>query len=177
MADTITLTPSQALEKWAWYTLQSIKDNFRIQRISPFYPYTPVGKNNPFKQSTGNLYNSIYYKVLNAAGGDRSRVDFFFNYYALFVDLGVGRGQKYDHVDNAQRRKRSKRYKPWKGQGDRQSRPAVIPELRYQSLRLSRLMAMRYAINTIRPLFTHSSENPFYVEKEIVNNIKPDFLK
>lgn len=175
----IQLNLNQTLERWAWYTLQSIRDNFRIQRISPFYPYSPAGKkgkSNPFRESTGNLYNSIFYKILNAAGNDHAKVDFFFNYYALYVDLGVGRGQSYSQVDNAQKRKRHKRYKKWKGPGDRQSRPAVVPEIRYQSNRLARLLATRFAIQAVRPIYMLASDNPDYIDGEIINNLKPEFL-
>lgn len=179
MAD-IQFTLEQRLEKWAWQTYSAIRANFRTQRIYPFEPYTPKsGDGNPFRNSTGSLYNTLYYKVLNAAGGDTGKVDFFFNYYGLFVEAGVGRGQKFAQVDNAQPARHNRRYKEWRGRGDRQSRPAIVMELNFQTRRLSRILAFHYAMSAVRPIYSLASLNSDYRPGEEIEKIlsQPEFLK
>jgi hypothetical protein len=49
---------------------------------------------------TGNLQDSLDYFVNQNAGGDLTKVSFFFEYYGLFVDMGVGNGVAFDeHYD------------------------------------------------------------------------------
>ncbi len=43
---------------------------------------------------TFELANSFVSTIVNNAGGDLSRIEFAFNYYGKFVDMGVGRGVK-----------------------------------------------------------------------------------
>lgn len=46
------------------------------------------------KHSSGELFRSFQYKVIGSAGGDIQRIEFAFNYYGKFVDMGVGRGTR-----------------------------------------------------------------------------------
>ncbi len=46
------------------------------------------------KRSSGELFRSFQYKVIGSAGGDIQRIEFAFNYYGKFVDMGVGRGTR-----------------------------------------------------------------------------------
>lgn len=41
-------------------------------------------------RSTGSLWESLLQHVNYQAGGDNDRIDFFFNYYGIYVDMGVG---------------------------------------------------------------------------------------
>lgn len=43
---------------------------------------------------TFQLANSFAFHVIGNAGGDVQRIEFAFNYYGKFVDMGVGRGIK-----------------------------------------------------------------------------------
>lgn len=43
---------------------------------------------------TGALFESLAYHVISHANGDVSRIEFFFQYYGRFVDMGVGRGDR-----------------------------------------------------------------------------------
>lgn len=43
---------------------------------------------------TFQLANSFAFHVIGNAGGDVQRIEFAFNYYGMFVDMGVGRGMK-----------------------------------------------------------------------------------
>jgi hypothetical protein len=40
---------------------------------------------------TGELYNSLQNELFKAAGNDVDKVEFAFNLYGVFVDMGVGR--------------------------------------------------------------------------------------
>lgn len=178
--ENIEYTFEQRLEKWAWETYEAIRANFKTQRINPYPPYiTPNAKDMPNRYSTKALYNTLYYKVLNAAGRDQAKVDFFFNYYGLFVEMGVGRGQKYSQVDNAATARYNKRYKPWVMKGDRQSRPAIVMEINFQVRRLSSILSYHYAMAAIRPIYSLVKYNSDYVpgeENDIIIS-KPAFLK
>lgn len=46
----------------------------------------------------GPLGRSITNHVITSAGGDVARIEFFFNFYGKFVDMGVGRGVKIGDV-------------------------------------------------------------------------------
>ena len=49
---------------------------------------------------SGNLRNSLDYFLYSNANGDHTKVSFFFEYYGLFVDMGVGNGVAYgEHWD------------------------------------------------------------------------------
>lgn len=173
----IEYTLEQKLEKWAWETYMAIRVNFATQKINPFPPYlTENKKDMPNRYSTRSLYDTLYYKVLNAANGDKARVDFFFNYYGLFVEMGVGRGQKYSQVDNSAPARYNKQYKPWRKKGDRQSRPAIVMEINFQVGRLAMILSNRYTVAALRPIYTLAQFNPDYVEGEVIENSKPTFL-
>ncbi len=42
-------------------------------------------------RQSGALFSSLQQHVLKHAGDDVSKIDFFFNYYGIYVDMGVGR--------------------------------------------------------------------------------------
>jgi len=64
---------------------------------------------------TGALWESLLQHVNYQAGGDNDRIDFFFNYYGVYVDMGVGgefkAGNSGDISINGQSPKRVA--KPW----------------------------------------------------------------
>lgn len=157
----INIPIDEKLRLWAEGVYRNIRANFETQRVFPFKPYPDS------PESSGSLYNSLYFKVSNAAGGDTTKIDFFFNYYGLFVDLGVGRGQKYAQVDNAAPSVYGKRYKEWKKKGDRQSRPILLREFRQEIRMLRAALASRYELKAI---YTLARLNP---EKETAGTITP----
>ena len=58
--------------------------------------------------STGNLAKSFLQHVFTQSGGDPEKIEFTFNYYGKFVDMGVGKG-----VKMGQSGKGSRNPKPW----------------------------------------------------------------
>ena len=57
---------------------------------------------------TGDLSRSFAIHVFTQANGDPDKIEFAFNYYGKFVDMGVGRGVKMDLTGNGGRTA-----KPW----------------------------------------------------------------
>lgn len=51
------------------------------------------------------LINSFAHHVITNAGGDPERVEFAFNYYGKFVDMGVGRGVPWGDQDSNRKKK------------------------------------------------------------------------
>ena len=46
------------------------------------------------QNSSGDLNRSFKYKVIAASRGNVDRIEFAFNYYGKFLDMGVGKGTK-----------------------------------------------------------------------------------
>ena len=44
-----------------------------------------------FSDDVGHLKKSLRFKIFKEANGDRGKVEFFFNTYGRFVDMGVGK--------------------------------------------------------------------------------------
>lgn len=59
--------------------------------------------------NTFQLANSFAFHVISNSGGDVQKIQFAFNYYGMFVDMGVGRGLKLSDRVNTSLRKP----KPW----------------------------------------------------------------
>ena len=81
---------------------------------------------------TGALYDSFQFEVLSHAGGNPERIDFAYEYYGRFVDMGVGRGV---YVGNPGDVKTSRKAKKW-----------YSPVIYAQTQRLSELLAEKYSI-------------------------------
>lgn len=57
---------------------------------------------------SGNLINSFAHHIITQSQGNPERIEFAFEYYGKFVDMGVGRGVSIGEVEFSDRRK-----KPW----------------------------------------------------------------
>ncbi len=68
-------------------------------------------------RSSGALWSSLKQHVITQSAGDTEKVDFFFNYYGVYVDMGAGRGfEKGNTGDAGNNRDGSRRRrvtKPW----------------------------------------------------------------
>ena len=74
------LTEREIAEAWAKITIKLWRKN--MSRLK-------VGQN-----SSGNLYRNFKFQVIAASGGNVNRIEFAFNYYGKFLDMGVGKGTK-----------------------------------------------------------------------------------
>lgn len=80
--------------------------------------------------NTFSLINSLYTHVQTAANGNPELVQFFFNFYGKFADIGVGKGVTSDQVTFSNRTP-----KPWKSK-----------VFYSQVMQLSKILAEKYAI-------------------------------
>jgi len=55
-------------------------------------------------RNTSQLFNSFVHHVITSAGGDVARIEFAFNFYGKFIDMGVGRGTDISDVGNTNRK-------------------------------------------------------------------------
>lgn len=139
---------NEKLIYWAEDTIKRIRLNMQTQRVYPYKPYDGS------PEATRSLYNTLYWSVHANANGDQFKVHFFFNYYAFFVDAGVGGGSPYQR-NNDRTVDYNQRYKEWptrttksgerRGAG-RVSRPFFTSEIRHQVRRLGLIMTNRYGI-------------------------------
>lgn len=60
--------------------------------------------------STFQLHDSFTHHIISNAGGDIARIEFAFNYYGKFIDMGVGKGVKIEDVTNTDNRRRPKKW-------------------------------------------------------------------
>ena len=74
------LSERQIAEAWAKITIQLWRKNLIRMKI---------GQN-----SSGDLNRSFKYKVVSGALGNVDRIEFAFNYYGKFPDMGVNKGTK-----------------------------------------------------------------------------------
>lgn len=141
------------LDKWAESMIKRIRMNFEVQRIypkgfdggGPYKDYAVINerrRKSGQPHSTGDAYRTIRKLVHEGAGGNTVAVDFFFKYYLLFVDWGVGRGMKAHDVNTSKKPKMNdnKPYRVWKRMGDRQRRPVVLGEIRNSRFYLGKLL-------------------------------------
>lgn len=138
----------------AYETLEAIYRNFKTQGIFPYEAYpgylaeNAKAKGNSWK-STGAGFDSFYFQLKDAAqdsdiGVREARMDFFFDYYLKFVDMGVGRGRPIGKVKRTLSADRDIRYMSWNSEEGSTQRPAIMMEFRHQARRLMKYFANRY---------------------------------
>ena len=74
------LSEREIADAWDKITIQLWRKNLARMKI---------GQN-----SSGDLNRSFKYKVIAGARGNVERIEFAFNYYGKFLDMGVGKGTK-----------------------------------------------------------------------------------
>lgn len=146
----------QKLNIWAHETLEAIHQNFKTQGIFPEGEVYPgwFEKNAAIRgnswQSTGAGFDSFYFHILQASemldvGVRDWAVDFMYNYYLNFVDMGVGRGRPITKVNRTMAADRDIRYMDsWNPKEGSTQRPAIAMEFRHQATRMRNYMANRY---------------------------------
>lgn len=66
----------RVLREWARITLLRLAKKIKQYKVS----YSDA------------LLNSLTYDIISATGGDKAKIVFLYNFYGMFVDMGVGRG-------------------------------------------------------------------------------------
>lgn len=95
------------------------------------------------------LANSLMHHVITSSNGNPELVQFFFNYYGKFVDMGVGKGTDLQHATFSNRTK-----KPW------YSKPFYS-----QVMRLGQILADKYAHKASMAIVENVNDNALVWEK------------
>ena len=80
----------------------------------------------------GPLYDSFVFDVIGNAGGNPERIDFAFEYYGRFVDMGVGKGVKMGNPNNVVTKREPKKW--------------YSKTMYRQAQKLSEILAVKYSI-------------------------------
>lgn len=136
------------LELMAQDTLEALQRNFKIQKIFPYEVYPGyLAKNAKARlgswKSTGAALDSFYFQVKDAMI-DNARIDFFYNYYMNFVDIGVGAGRPGESVKRSAPYHHMSRYTNWNPKAGKTHRPAVSSEFRHLRRRMTRYFMNEY---------------------------------
>lgn len=93
-----SISREQLLNAWAEITIKILKEKLTKMKV----------------RSTGELAKSIQYHLVGASGGDISKIQFLYNKYGMFVDMGVGNGKDLGskQTRGADKYYRTKKYKP-----------------------------------------------------------------
>jgi hypothetical protein len=59
---------------------------------------------------TGQLFDSFIHTVISNSGGKIERIEFAFNYYGKFVDMGVGKEISLGNIGAVETRRRAKKW-------------------------------------------------------------------
>jgi hypothetical protein len=91
----------QTIEAWANIVLDIWKDRMMKHDV----------------RNSGSLWTSLEQHVISQSDGNVDKVDFFFNYYGIYVDMGAGRGfaqgNTGDVGNNRDGSRRKRQSKPW----------------------------------------------------------------
>lgn len=135
-------------------TIEAIRKNFKTQGIYPFEAYPGyLDRNSKTSsrswRSSGAAFDSFYFQIQDAANSwdisvRDARIDFFFNYYMKFVDMGVNKHTRIGDVNRTLTADHNIKYMEWLGNRGSTQRPAIMMEFRHQARRLGYYMANRY---------------------------------
>ena len=92
---------------------------------------------------TGMLMRSLYWHAWTNGGGDKVVVEALYQHYGKFVELAVGKGEKYVGVESIGRKKWRPLYRL--DGGKRMAKPFVTAEFRQQIKRFQRFMEREFA--------------------------------
>ena len=91
---------------------------------------------------SGQLEESFKHEVITNAAGNVERIEFAFNYYGKFVDMGVGRGVKIGDVNEQSISRRLE----GRGSGNRRApKPWYSKTIFAERMKLAEILAKKYA--------------------------------
>lgn len=134
---------------WALYVMRDILKAMKTQQVGRSISYTKSGKKK-INISTGDLRKTMRYKLYNASGGNMEKIEFFFNYYATFVDLGAGREYTYESQRSAGAYDKKYNYKRKYAEQDPDKRdtkppkPFMLPIFNQEVYILSNIITDKY---------------------------------
>ena len=139
----------EKLQQFGRETIQQLHINMKTQQVWPREVYPRYSEINEIRKKYGSWYStgagieSFIYEIRNARL-DSARIDFFFNEYLRFADLGVGAGRPAEEVDRSKKARYKKRYTPWKLKGGHTHRPSLMMEFRHLQRRMGMYAMEKY---------------------------------
>ena len=124
-------------------TLLQLRTNFATQKIFPYEVYPHYREINKIRKQRGEWYSTG--QGIESIDGDVVRADdegyvtlqYTFNDYLRYVDIGVGQGTKAGDVErNKKVRYKSRYVSQWDRATGRSHRPGIMPELRHLQTRI-----------------------------------------
>lgn len=124
-------------------TLLQLRANFITQKIFPYEVYPHYLEINQIRKKRGEWYSTG--EGIRSLDGDVVRADeaglitlqYTFNDYLQYVDIGVGGKTKSDDVErNKKVRYRSRYISRWDRSEGRSHRPGIMPEFRHLQTRI-----------------------------------------
>lgn len=147
---------SVKIREVAHETIEAIQRNFATQGIFPkgeayagWFEKNAQAHGSEWK-STGAGADSLYFHIQQVGqqfdvGVRNWAIEFIYNYYLKFVEMGVGKGRPWSKVKHIANATRDSRYmESWNPSEGSTHRPAIMMEFRHQSGRLRMYMEHHY---------------------------------
>ena len=159
-------------------TLEQLVENERTQHVWPeeIYPgFSSV--NEERKRRAGNDHHKGWFAdgsgmksfrghIISDDGAGNVTLQYTFNQYLRFVDIGVGAGTKADDVERARKVKYNKRYvSRWDRSLGRSHRPGIMPTLAHLESRLGTYLRDFYGWDFIQTIASIEDTAPQTVLK------------
>lgn len=108
-------------------------------------------------------------KVWNASGGDKTKIVFFYRDYLRYLDLGVGRGEKYTRKKMNPTFRSGEKYPETSGY-HWQVKPWFLPILRQRIYSLQRILERKYGEYAQLMIIKNLSPEELGVPSEFLND-------
>lgn len=119
---------AKILHRWAANVIRRWTKEIEYQEVS-----------NPDK-----LISSLYYKIYNAAKGDKTKIVFTMANYGRYIDVGVGKGEKYTKRKHDPVFFSGQKYPETKGY-KHQVKPWMYPLFKQRVFALSHILERKYS--------------------------------
>lgn len=123
-------------------TLAQLQANFATQKIWPYEVYPGYRQINEIRRlrgewfSTGEGIRSLDGSIVHADDANVT-LEYRFNDYLQYVDIGVGTGKKAGDIERGKNvRFRSRYISRWDRKNSSSHRPAIMPEMRFLQTKL-----------------------------------------
>ena len=153
---------NRAMELFFRQTIVQLQNNMLTQNIFPAEVYPGYAQVNEQRRklgmwhSTGKGYNSFHKKWVKRPEEDDVSlgVQFSYNYYLPFAELGVGKGTRAGKVDRGKKGKYKVRYtRRWDRSEGKSHRPAILMEFRHLETRMRNYIVDYYGGQVFPQMF------------------------
>lgn len=135
-----------------------VEANLQTQHIWPTEVYPGYKEKNEYNKrkgyphSTGRGARSFRSRLVNVSSANNLTVQFSFNQYMQFAELGAGGHIRAEDVDRSKKARYKSRYiQIWDREEGRSHRPAIMMEIRHFQRRVENYLADFYGIS--EPMF------------------------